>query len=78
MAVTQLQVMWNSYRSNCKLSKYILTPIMKHFISLVTHKKKKNYMLCEDIYNVDKYLFSLPYTMRWAITEMFITYRLSL
>lgn len=35
----QLQVMWNLYRSNCKLSKYILTAITtQSLFPLVEHK----------------------------------------
>lgn len=37
-----LQVMWNLYRSNSKLSKYILTAIMTQFLFAVLHIKRRN------------------------------------
>lgn len=75
----QLQVMWNLYRSNCKLSKYILTAITtQSLFPLVEHKTEGLDALWRHPGRRQVPIFAPRHEARRAITKMFITYRLSL
>ena len=71
--------MWNLYRSNCKLSKYILTAITaQSLFPLVEHKTEGLDALWRHPGRRQVPIFAPRHEARRAITKMFITYRLSL
>ena len=73
--------MWNLYRSNCKLSKYILTAITtQSLFPLVEHKTGGLDALWRRPGRCQVPIFAPPprHEARRAVTKMFITYRSSL